>query len=46
MTKQQAICEAIMLIESYVYEAHDWDDSQWSGLKEVVDKLKEIKIHE
>lgn len=46
MTKQQAVCEAIMLIESYVYEAADWDDSQWSDLKQLVDKLKEIRIHE
>jgi hypothetical protein len=46
MTKQEAISEAIMLIESYVYDAETWDDQQWSEVREVVDKLKEIRVYE
>lgn len=46
MTKQEAINHAIQLIKDNLLDLPDWSDDDWSEIKEIVEKLKEIKINE
>ena len=46
MTKQEAIGNAINYLENFALPSDFISDEEWHEVKEVIERLKEIKINE